>query len=49
MPNKHTLRDPPDLRSKFLIQVEQRDIAKALIKQKIIDDDIKAKREVFFL
>lgn len=46
MPNKHALRDPPDLRSKFLIQVERREIEKALAKQKIIDDDIKAKREV---
>lgn len=38
--NKYTLKDPPDLRSKFLLEVERRDLAKATSIQRRKDEDI---------
>lgn len=37
--NKYSLKDPPNLQSKFLLEVEQRKVAKEDAKLKLIADE----------
>lgn len=37
--NKYTLKDPPDLRSAFLIEVERRKLEKSSNVQRRLDED----------
>lgn len=44
-PNKFTLKDPPDLRSQFLVELNRRDLAKLAADQQEIDDEIMEARK----
>lgn len=45
-PNKYSLKNPPNLKSKFLLEVEQRKVAKEKAKLKLIEDEKLADRKV---